>query len=767
MNLNGECNRGFFTKNLLLILCCEITIVCLCFLLMFIYMKDGSYVQSFIDTEMYEYDEGWILHDYFKGNTEYETSLSAIYYNLEPGTYKCVVDYEASQSPRIVVDSSSGTKMDSTYNSYIEANDVILNRHGNQGSFYITVPQEVASMTLSVQHIGWGDFTIHSLNLYKSKVGYIQLIVALLLLFIVLDIIIILWKKYPSKRRIVILIPLIALMSFLPYLSDGIVLNHDYMFHLMRIDGLAKELGKGQFPVYYQSLWLDGYGCPISIYYGDVLLYFPAFLRLVGFTVNTAYKKFVFLVCLGTAIIAYFSFYKFFRKENIAILCCLAYCIAPYRLLDIYVRMAVGEYCALMFLPLVFVAFYSICGFVENIKYDYLLLSFGMTGIVYCHLLSTIMTTIVLLIAMVLLIPRVINTTTVKKILASITLTLCMSSAYIVPFLESYLSNDIIIKYGNAYPVQGNGVRIGELFAFYKDLYGQANTSSVLTDRMYLSIGFVLTMTIITSAYLLFIKKGDKRQLHLTIMAAILLFVSTNLFPWTRLEKIRVIGSVMTSIQFPWRYLGYASLFGCFLLGLILDNIDQNFEEYFSETVIVVKKIILYAASILLLFELFIFNSNYSSVETKDYIYNLRELDISSKDTVEYLRNGTNISELTWNVYSDKYAEIVIVNREQISMTLHVDTYSDTCIVVPFLNYKGFKAIDDKGIEYEIIDGPNNEVSFMLPANYSGNITVAFKPYRRWKAALYLSWGSIIAIALLIIIKSKKGFRKENDIQEV
>ena len=68
------------------------------------------------------------------------------------------------------------------------------------------------------------------------------------------------------------------------YLPDGFDLN----FHLMRIEEIAGELKNLQFPVRMQTGWLGGYGYPVSIFYGDTLLYIPAVLRLIGFPLQTA-----------------------------------------------------------------------------------------------------------------------------------------------------------------------------------------------------------------------------------------------------------------------------------------------------------------------------------------------------------------------------------------------------------------------------------------------------------------------------------------------
>ncbi len=59
-------------------------------------------------------------------------------------------------------------------------------------------------------------------------------------------------------------------MASLPVLIKRISRGHDLLFHFMRIEGLAEETRLNSFPVRLFSLWMDGYGYPISIYYGDL-----------------------------------------------------------------------------------------------------------------------------------------------------------------------------------------------------------------------------------------------------------------------------------------------------------------------------------------------------------------------------------------------------------------------------------------------------------------------------------------------------------------
>lgn len=160
----------------------------------------------------------------------------------------------------------------------------------------------------------------------------------------------------------------------------------------MRIEGLKEGIQSGQFPVRMQPKWLNGYGYAVSIFYGDILLYFPAFLRILGLGVQTAYKYFVFFINILSAGIAYYSFKRLLRDEKMGLLGCMLYTTSIYRLDCIYVRAAVGEYCALTFLPLIITAVYEILwqeNRKENLRSSWLMGVVGFSGLILTHVIST------------------------------------------------------------------------------------------------------------------------------------------------------------------------------------------------------------------------------------------------------------------------------------------------------------------------------------------------------------------------------------------
>lgn len=82
----------------------------------------------------------------------------------------------------------------------------------------------------------------------------------------------------------------ITVISSIPLLSRTLLWGADLEFHLFRIEGIAQGLRDGQFPVLMQTVQVGGYGYPVSVMYGDALLYIPALLHLMGLSTAMAYS---------------------------------------------------------------------------------------------------------------------------------------------------------------------------------------------------------------------------------------------------------------------------------------------------------------------------------------------------------------------------------------------------------------------------------------------------------------------------------------------
>lgn len=316
-------------------------------------------------------------------------------------------------------------------------------------------------------------------------------------------------------------------------------------------------------------------------FYGDAFLYFPAVLRLLGFSVQASYKFLVAFINLGTVLISYYSFRKMFSDEKIALLGCLAYTLAPYRLMDLYTRASVGEYCAMMVLPLILCGFYMV--FLDSRKENWwkhaVLIAFGLTGAIQSHVLTVLLVGIIVILACLILIKRVFRKYVFRSLATAAVLTVLLNLCFIVPFLDFY-GEDIMInspEWSGAPQgsFQAGGIFPIQLFALFQRATGSAwpATAGISTEPAF-GIGILMTIGLGLFLYLLCIHgqacRHDRNYIPAILCAifgCLSLYMATCYFPWDALTALGSgVRKIVLTLQFPWRMLAIATILMAFVL---------------------------------------------------------------------------------------------------------------------------------------------------------------------------------------------------------
>lgn len=123
--------------------------------------------------------------------------------------------------------------------------------------------------------------------------------------------------------------------------------------HLANIAQFTSALRDGDFPV----RWFDGfanYGMPMGVIVQQTTSYLGAVFNLVFNNVVFSYNLVVFV---GTffSLLFLFKFLTFHFTKPAALLGVILFALAPYRIINIYVRGALPEYFAHVFFPLIFI----------------------------------------------------------------------------------------------------------------------------------------------------------------------------------------------------------------------------------------------------------------------------------------------------------------------------------------------------------------------------------------------------------------------------
>lgn len=749
--------KKYFLGNkylLLLVFSAEILII-LAVLIMYLSEKSkgmdgldtGIRVEDF-SSDYISYNDGWYIDPGIVdiGDQESIDFLYGPFITLPKGNYTLVVEYECDEDQQVRPYASGAD------NQCIIANHLNLDKNAYAVSYSFFATTSIDDFETRVFYNGQGIFKINDIKVYRNLNGYKKALFILLCIFFVGDMCLVNKEKiFSHKKEFIILASTIILIS-LPLFMDGMIYPEgDTGFHLMRIEGLSDELRQGHVPVRIQSAWGSGNGYPVSIYYGDILLYFPALLRLIGFSISTSYALYVAFINIITVLISYYSFKIIVKDRKVALLMVLAYTASIYRMVGIYTAGIVGTYTAMSFFPLGAAAIYMIytdddTG-IKPVFRHAIMLAVSMTGVITSHTLSTVMAVEILVVFCLLEVRKTFTPRIMLSFFTSMIITILMTLFYLVPFLDYYLHVDTLISHNSddIHHIQNGGVCLYQLFAFFQDPY---------KEEFDMIPGMLLMLVFVSSVCLLIFKVITDQAIRvLTVLSGIALLISTNAFPWDWITNHSRIGNFFSQIQFAMRYLEFACIILTLLMGILIERIHTknllNSSCY---------NIMLGIAASITFIGVCVF---YGQLAEHAYYCNIIDgSEISSGPQIgpEYVRvdsEGEPILYIRKDVES-KNANTEVISRRGYTMDIKIHTEDvPGVIMTPYTNYKGYEAYDFEGNSFEIFDDEYCKVSFTVPAYYDGIVEVSFVEPWYWRLSEIISL-IVCGIVLLYFIISNK-----------
>lgn len=180
-----------------------------------------------------------------------------------------------------------------------------------------------------------------------------------------------------QKERIITLICILVASIFvgIPLLKFNVQYD-DGIQHIYRLIGTSQAINDQGFIFsnIMQNL-CNRFGYSWNLFYSPLTSYVPLVFRMFGFSFENCLKLFMFVMSIASGYAMYFFIKKIVKKRKditeerknlIAILGACLYIFAPYRLNDMYIRVAVAELASFIFIPIVFNGLYSIIN--ENKK---------------------------------------------------------------------------------------------------------------------------------------------------------------------------------------------------------------------------------------------------------------------------------------------------------------------------------------------------------------------------------------------------------------
>lgn len=709
------------------------------------------------------YRESWTFEEnnyVLSGEENSENILNSTLIGLSSGAYKVQIEYLVDNPD----DLEAYVEFRSEEQQYIITNSVIPLKEGNtETDARIWVPYGNSIEDLEIVLSSNAFCRVDGVSVSEITGWRYLRLLGFLGFFVIIDgVLYLLRKKDAEGNNIYILgILVIVLLANLPEITNFSHYQHDYVFHLNRILSIEDALFNGAFPVRIHFRLLHGYGFANSIFYGDILLYIPAILYHMGMPLYMAYKCYLIFVNTMTVCIAFWCFEKISADKSAALLGTLVYALAPYRLINMFIRGAVGEYTAMAFMPLAAYGFYSIYK-KENNKTlhvaDVLPLVLGISGIVESHTLSIGIVMIFAILFCIICIRKTFMPKRFAGLVKAVLLVVCLNAWFIVPFLD-YAR--LPFKYQDKKVwMHVKGLYLSQIFSiFYADLPGTSGIG--LSHRMPLLVGGAFLFAGGLFLYLYHKKREclSKESKIFFGLGTLATFFATVYCPWQWSWKLgEKIHAILNKIQFPWRYLSIAVVCFSFLTVLLWSVLKKTFSK---------KIIYIYTAVVtgLCVIPTSLFYTDFLNHWEENRYYS--ESDINSDNIMDdfYLPIGTEIAQLNLKepVMEDAENGAAVYSCEKshnnFYITLENASNNMQLLSVPLVNYKGYAAYDrDTGETFKIIDSANHTLQVQIPAGYSGTLKVEFREPWYWRTAEVVSLITILFICGDIIFY--KFFRK-------
>lgn len=672
--------------------------------------------------------------------------------SLSPGVYTLRLQYIAEGSGIV---GSFGVELDAPMYKSLQSNSVPFWGGLSEGRCQFYLLDSVDDLRLSLESNE--SMQIQRAEIVAGTEGSRIYLFWVIVVCMILDGILLLvmyHRRHPipgEKLLVIISVPVFALISSIPVMVDYNIVGADLIYHLLRIEALTESIRRGELAVRIGSMWLSGHGYASSIFYGETWLTIPALLRILGFSMTSAYRVFLVLVNLATAWIAYISFSKCFQSRLIGVFGCALYTLAPYRIYNIYNRAAVGEFTAMIFLPLLVWGFYRI--YTEDPEgkgylWNWVMPVIGFSGIIQSHALTCEMVGFFVVLLCLILWKKTFQKRTFMVLCSVIGMTIAVNVWFLVPFLDMMSADSYNFSNNANMLIQSRGIYPAQIFY---TLQAGGSSSHFVENGMLntepIGLGAALLLCLLLWLFLRSergkspLSAGECREkrtgdigLGLTVVA---LFMSTCYFPWDFLSShSSLLAAMIGSLQFPTRITSIVTILGVFVACVMgLWAIRGKVAFFSGKTVLAL--IVLTAV----FFGSYQVNSILLTREGFFRLYTMGNAGTTAVLGAEYLPVDTSTSHMIYHapILGDG---VVMENywKDGLEVIAGVSAIEESYVEFPLLYYKGYRAENaGTGEALSVVKGDNGDVRLLLPENFQGNIRVWYAGMWYWHVAEILS----------------------------
>ena len=480
------------------------------------------------------------------------------------------------------------------------------------------------------------------------------------------------------------IILVVAILMCYPLFKDSFFNSHDGDFHMARSFGTLEQIKNGN-SIFVIARYSHNLGFAWNLFYPPVSTFISAFFELLSGDVAIGMKCFIFLTYFLSGISMFKLVNDIYKDKKAAIIASVIYMTAPYRTLNTYTRLAVGEMASFIFIPIIFRGIYYILN--EKIDKKYIFI-FGTILLLLSHNISTLLVFILGLILVYLNIKKIFaNKKTILWPLVSSLIIIVLSVLFFeIPLIETKMAAEYeVFRYGKMYSrtsVMGHALNPLQL------LFRNADGTD---SSMYFCIGLPILIGLILTLF--YYKKNRDKELYkyFLFVGIISLIGTTFIFPWIMMP------SIILMIQFPWRLLEIVIFALAIIAGINFSSLINSFN----------KKWIKYGIISLII----LISSGYALTFTKNTEYKVADNNLFLEEEIidtkyevsryssflEYwpqkaVRNIDYINTRNQKVLITN-GNAKISNESKVNGVLNFDidnSQKETILELPYLYYKGY-----------------------------------------------------------------------------
>lgn len=326
-------------------------------------------------------------------------------------------------------------------------------------------------------------------------------------------------KKYIP----LIIVALVAIFASWPLLTPGFIPTHDGEYHIIRFYEFDKNIKAGIFFPRWASGLNSGFGVPLFNFFYPLPNYVGEIWHILGFSFVDSLKL---LMAVGIFLAAIF-FYLWIKKIFgvwAGVVGAVFYTLAPYHLVDVYVRGSPGETWALALFPAILWAVEK-KSYLAGLLLAFLVLSHNILALIFLPFLISYL---------------IFRRVTIHQSLITLLLGFGLSCYFWLPALaeSKYVTGLQIIDYSQHFPV---------LFQLLFPSWGTGYSVPGIGDGMSFQIGIPHLLVII--AGLVYLRNTRLFKFFLFWFLVIFVLLLEISLPFWKLAPF------MFLIQYPWRLL--------------------------------------------------------------------------------------------------------------------------------------------------------------------------------------------------------------------